>query len=86
MPFDWLNKFRRSLEKPDDYAAKTLAAYRLGMKAGGSIRGVSVHVDENCCSAAKALVAGTVYHPDEAPRLPCRIVLSAGSAAVCTGR
>ena len=27
------------MEKADDYADKTLAAYRLGIKAGGSIRG-----------------------------------------------
>ena len=42
MPFDWLNDFHRGMEKADNYAEKTLAAYKLGIKAGGSIRGVSV--------------------------------------------
>jgi hypothetical protein len=70
MPFEWLNDFQRSMEKPDNYADKTLAAYRLGIKAGGSIRGVSVCVAENCCADAKLLPEGTVYLPDAAPRLP----------------
>jgi len=70
MPFEWLNNFQRTMEKADDYADKTLAAYRLGIKAGGSIRGVSVCVSENCCTAAKMLPEGTVYLPDAAPRLP----------------
>ncbi len=52
MPFNWLNDFQRTMEKAGDYADKTLAAYRLGIKAGGSIRGVSVCVSENCCEAA----------------------------------
>jgi hypothetical protein len=70
MPFEWLTRFQRSTEKPEDYAAKTLAAYRLGMRAGGSIVGVTVQTDADCCEAARALPAGTVYHPDEAPQLP----------------
>ena len=40
MPFDWLKSFHQEIEKAPDYAEKTLAAYRLGMKAKGSIRGV----------------------------------------------
>ncbi|HEX7976082.1 MAG TPA: hypothetical protein VF498_16865 [Anaerolineales bacterium] len=70
MPFDWLNDFHRSMEKPDNYAEKTLAAYRLGMKAGGPIRGVSIRVGSNSCQAARALPEGEIYHPDEAPHLP----------------
>ena len=70
MAFGWLDDFHKEMEKPPDYAERTLAAYRLGMKAGGSIAGVRVQVDEGCCAAAKALPPGTVYHPDEAPQLP----------------
>ncbi|MFZ6028835.1 MAG: hypothetical protein ACOYYS_14055 [Chloroflexota bacterium] len=70
MPFDWLKSFHRQTEKPQDYAERTLAAYRLGMKAGGAIAGVRIDVAETCCQAARQLEAGIVYHPDEAPILP----------------
>jgi hypothetical protein len=70
MPFEWLKTFHHATEKPEDYAEKTLAAYRLGMKAGGSIVGVTVQTDAECCGAAKALPPGEVFHPDQAPRLP----------------
>ena len=52
MAFDWLNKFQQDIEKEPDYAVKTLAAYRLGMKAKGSIVGVVVRPASNCCDAA----------------------------------
>ncbi|HSH05829.1 MAG TPA: hypothetical protein VLL52_25150 [Anaerolineae bacterium] len=70
MSFDWLNKFHREMNKADDYAEKTLAAYRLGMKAKGSIAGVRVVVDVNCCEVCQGLDEETVFHPDEAPLLP----------------
>jgi len=70
MAFNWLNKFQQGLEKEENYAEKTLAQYRLGMKAKGSIVGVVVERAPNCCDAAKAMAEGVVYHPDEAPRLP----------------
>lgn len=70
MAFHWLNDFLHKTEKPENYAEKTLAAYRLGVKAGGSIRGVEVCVGAGCCQAARELPACEVYHPDEAPRLP----------------
>jgi hypothetical protein len=70
MPFEWLNRFHQEMEKPADYAQKTLAAYRLGMKAGGAIRGVIIQAPGDACPAAVALPVGNVYHPDEAPRLP----------------
>ena len=70
MPFDWLNNFHRGMEKADNYADKTLAAYKLGIKAGGAISGVSVCVPPTAVGAAKELPAGAVYQPDEAPRLP----------------
>jgi hypothetical protein len=70
MSFEWLTSFQRTAEKPEDYAVKTLAAYRLGMRAGGSIVGVTVQTDADCCEVVRALPAGAVYHPDEAPQLP----------------
>ena len=70
MLFDWLNSFQQDMEKPSDYAAKTLAAYRLGMKAKGSIAGVSITIDEQGCQACQALEPDAVYHPDDAPLLP----------------
>jgi len=70
MVFDWLNKFQQDLEKDPNYAERTLAAYRLGMKAKGSIVGVVVQPSENCCEAARQLKPQKIYHPDEAPPLP----------------
>jgi hypothetical protein len=70
MTFNWLNNFHREMEKAENYAEKTLAAYRLGMKAKGAIRGVRVQIDDNCCTAARALPPDAVYHPDDAPHLP----------------
>ena len=70
MSFDWLNKFQKDMEKPDDYAEKTLAQYRLGMKAKGSIAGVSISIDDSGCEACKTLQPNALYHPDEAPHLP----------------
>ena len=70
MSFDWLDKFQKDMEKPEDYAEKTLAQYRLGMKAKGSIAGVAVFIDESGCAACQALPPDVVYHPDEAPHLP----------------
>jgi hypothetical protein len=68
--FDWLNKFHQDMEKDPAYAEKTLAAYRLGMRAKGSIIGVTVQPAQNCCSAAQQLPHGKIYHPDAAPRIP----------------
>ena len=70
MSFDWLDKFQKDMEKPEDYAEKTLAQYRLGMKAKGSIVGVSISVDEAGCDACQALPKDAIYHPDDAPVLP----------------
>lgn len=70
MPFDWLKDFQKEMEKPPNYAEKTLAAYRLGMKAKGSIRGVRIETDEDGCEASRALPRGTEYLPDDAPVLP----------------
>lgn len=70
MAFNWLKDFHQSQEKAPDYADKTLAAYRLGMKAKGSIRGVRIEIDEQGCAACRELRDGAVYDPDDAPRLP----------------
>lgn len=72
MPFEWLNEFQRGQKKAENYAEKTLAAYRLGMRAKGSIVGVRIMVDETtCCQLAReTLDSETIHHPDEAPQLP----------------
>ncbi len=70
MAFDWLDRFQHHLEKKPDYTVKTLAAYRLGMKAKGSIVGVAIQPAQDCCEAARNLPDGEVYHPDQAPLLP----------------
>ena len=70
MPFDWLKGFHQEMEKAPDYAEKTLAAYRLGMKAKGSIRGVRGEVDPDGCPASRALDPAAEYLPDDAPHLP----------------
>ena len=68
--FAWLDKFHHNTEKESTYSEKTLAAYRLGMKAKGSIVGVVIEPAQNCCAAARQLAEGKIYHPDEAPRVP----------------
>ena len=70
MSFEWLDKFHHDTEKAPDYAEKTLAAYRLGMRAKGSIVGVVIERPPDCCEAAQQLPENKTYHPDEAPRLP----------------
>jgi hypothetical protein len=70
MPFDWLDDFHQKMEKPANYAEKTLAAYKLGIRARGSIAGVRIDIDRDGCQASRALDTAVVYHPDEAPHLP----------------
>ncbi len=70
MSFDWLKGFQQKMEKPADYAEKTLAAYKLGMKAKGSIAGVSITPAPYGCPACKKLDPRTVHDPDDAPHLP----------------
>lgn len=67
---DWLNRFQQDMEKPPDYAEKTLAAYKLGLRAKGSIAGVRIVVGGDGCATARALPPEAIYHPDDAPRLP----------------
>jgi hypothetical protein len=68
--FHWLNDFQQEMKKPADYAEKTLAAYKLGMKAKGSIAGVQIRIDSEGCEHCKRLEPDAIYHPDEAPLLP----------------
>lgn len=70
MAFEWLDRFHKGMDKPADYAEKSLAAYRLGMRAKGSIAGVRILVDSAGCAACRALPPTAVYHPDDAPHLP----------------
>lgn len=68
-PQTWIHQFARRKPKPPNYAEKTLTAYRLGMKAKGSIVGVRILVSEASCPTCRAL-ADQVYTPDTAPHLP----------------
>jgi hypothetical protein len=70
MSFEWLKNFQQNMGKPEDYAEKTLAAYRLGMKANGAISGVSITIDADGCTACRRLDPSAIYHPDNAPLLP----------------
>lgn len=70
MAFEWLQRFQRGMEKDPEYAERALAAYRLGMKAKGSIAGVAVRVGPECCQAARDLDPAAIYDPATAPRLP----------------
>lgn len=70
MAFDWLNKFHKEMEKPENYAEKTLAAYKLGMRSKGSIAGVRVELLPNACVVCGAVDESAVFHPDDAPRIP----------------
>jgi hypothetical protein len=70
MSFEWLNKFQQDMEKSDDYAEKTLAAYKLGMRSKGSIAGVRVVLAPGACAVCGAVEQTAVYHPDDAPRIP----------------
>lgn len=58
------------MKKPADYAEKTLAAYKLGMKARGSIAGVRIVSDSRGCAPSQKLDPEAIYHPDDAPRIP----------------
>lgn len=70
MAFNWLNEFLQEMVKAPNYAEKTLAAYKLGMKAKGSIRGVRIEIDPDGCEACQALDPQAEYLPDDAPHLP----------------
>jgi hypothetical protein len=58
------------MKKPENYAEKTLAAYRLGIKAKGSIVGVRVAIDSQGCAACLRIDQTAVFHPDDAPHVP----------------
>ena len=70
MAFDWIKRFQQQMDKPHDYAEKTLAQYRLGMRAKGAIVGVRIVPDPAGCAASRQLDPSAVHHPDEAPHLP----------------
>lgn len=85
MSFNWLKQFHCETKKTDHYAEKTLKAYALGIKAGGSIRGVRIQVGEDCCQAARGLPPDAVYQPEDAPRLPLE-ACPLGQACRCVYR
>lgn len=68
--FGWLDQFYQAQQKSADYAEKTLAAYRLGMKAKGAIVGVRIERDSAGCEACQQLDPNALYSPDDAPHLP----------------
>ncbi|MCA9866585.1 MAG: hypothetical protein KC410_08870 [Anaerolineales bacterium] len=70
MSFNWLKDFHQDMVKGSNYAEKTLAAYRLGMRAKGSIRGVRIEVDGEGCPASRSLDPDAEFSPDDAPHLP----------------
>ena len=70
MSFNWLNNFQQEMAKPADYAEKTLAAYKLGMKAKGSIAGVRIIIDPQGCTPCQKLDPEVIYDPDSTPHLP----------------
>ncbi len=65
---DWIHDHFRRVNTPEG-SRRALDRYRMGMKAGGAIRGVRIVGGEGCCPACREVV-GIVYHPDEAPALP----------------
>lgn len=69
-PFAWLDRFLHETPKADGYARKALAAYALGLKGKGSIRGVTISPDARGCPAADALPRDRIYDPKAAPPLP----------------
>lgn len=65
---DWLREhFRttRDAQSPE----RALNRYRMGMRAGGSIRGVRILAGQDSCPQCRALT-GIVYTLDAAPTLP----------------
>ena len=72
MGFEWLDKFHHDMEKDADYAEKTLAAYRLGMRAKGSIAGVTIHPAQDCCDAARQLPQNKIRSEEHTSELQSR--------------
>ena len=70
MAFEWLTKLHHQTEKDPDYAEKTLAGYRLGIQAKGSIVGIAIELSPACCESARKLHEGNIYGPQDVPRLP----------------
>jgi hypothetical protein len=68
--FNWLKKFHKESKKRPGYAQKTLDAYALGIKAGGSLVGVRIQTSSDSCEAARELDHQKIYLPKDAPLLP----------------
>ncbi len=65
---EWIHEHFRRSSSPES-ARRALERYRMGQKAGGSIRGVRVFAGPDSCPSCRALT-GAVYSLDEAPALP----------------
>ena len=65
----WISEFVRTRPKSPDYAERTLAGYRLGIKAGGSIQGVRILIGDDSCPQCR-MYAERIFAPDDAPKLP----------------
>jgi len=65
----WISEFVRTRPKSPGYAEKTLAGYRLGIKAGGSIQGVRILIGDDSCPQCR-MHAERIFTPDDAPKLP----------------
>ncbi len=64
----WLGvHFRQARDA--SYARRALERYRMGMRAGGAIRGVRVMVGADSCRECQGL-AGQVYSLEGVPTLP----------------
>jgi hypothetical protein len=84
MPFEWL-KHHYVINKAPDYAAKTLAAYALGIRSGGSIRGVRIEVQPDGCEGSRSLPQNAVYQPEDAPLIPLQDC-TLGTGCTCVYR
>ncbi len=86
MPFDWLNDFHRGMEKADNYADKTLAAYKLGIKAGGAICGVSVCAPPTAAARPSCFPKGRCTSPTRRRGCRWRAARWVAAARASTGR
>lgn len=64
----WIHEHFRRLATPE-LRRRAIVGYRMGIRSGGSIRGVRIIGGQDSCPACQALVAN-IYQPDDAPSLP----------------
>lgn len=64
----WIHEHFRKLATPES-GRRAIAGYRLGIKSGGSIRGVRIIAAPDSCPACSSRAAN-IYQPDTVPSLP----------------